>query len=144
MIRRPPESTRTDTPFPYSTLFRSGSNRSGSGSAAIATSPARSATPMKRRALPSTGRPPSICRKHRGRSAGSNMARRAWPAEGSILRADLDTTMPDAHPIVEDEADALLGAVRLAHLFQQAADARINVEDLHHPLRASDKKRTTT
>src|SRR3546814_14823265 len=26
MIRRPPESTRTDTPFPYTTLFRSGSD----------------------------------------------------------------------------------------------------------------------
>src|SRR3546814_15714045 len=25
MIRRPPRSTRTDTPFPYTTLFRSGS-----------------------------------------------------------------------------------------------------------------------
>src|SRR3546814_15520372 len=24
MIRRPPRSTRTDTPFPYTTLFRSG------------------------------------------------------------------------------------------------------------------------
>src|SRR3546814_15072876 len=27
MIRRPPRSTRTDTLFPYTTLFRSGSNR---------------------------------------------------------------------------------------------------------------------
>src|SRR3546814_15167319 len=26
MIRRPPRSTRTDTPFPYTTLFRSGQN----------------------------------------------------------------------------------------------------------------------
>src|SRR3546814_3719016 len=25
MIRRPPRATRTDTPFPYTTLFRSGS-----------------------------------------------------------------------------------------------------------------------
>src|SRR3546814_5126393 len=30
---------------------------------------------MKRRGLPSIGRPPPICRKRRGRSAGSNMAR---------------------------------------------------------------------
>src|SRR3546814_6346311 len=28
MIRRPPRSTRTDTLFPYTTLFRSRSNRS--------------------------------------------------------------------------------------------------------------------
>src|SRR3546814_6272558 len=27
MIRRPPRSTRTDTLFPYTTLFRSGSHR---------------------------------------------------------------------------------------------------------------------
>src|SRR3546814_2683043 len=34
MIRRPPRSTRTDTPFPYTTLFRSGrSARATSGSA---------------------------------------------------------------------------------------------------------------
>src|SRR3546814_1867153 len=29
MIRRPPRSTRTDTLFPYTTLFRSGSRKSG-------------------------------------------------------------------------------------------------------------------
>src|SRR3546814_4020911 len=30
MIRRPPRSTRTDTLFPYTTLFRSSSTRAGS------------------------------------------------------------------------------------------------------------------
>src|SRR3546814_16377167 len=29
MIRRPPRSTRTDTPFPYTTLFRSGDEDAG-------------------------------------------------------------------------------------------------------------------
>src|SRR3546814_10288870 len=29
MIRRPPRSTRTDTPFPYTTLFRSSFGRGG-------------------------------------------------------------------------------------------------------------------
>src|SRR3546814_10737862 len=29
MIRRPPRSTRTDTLFPYTSLFRSGSRRAG-------------------------------------------------------------------------------------------------------------------
>src|SRR3546814_18371244 len=33
MIRRPPRSTRTDTLFPYTTLFRSGSRRVTAGSA---------------------------------------------------------------------------------------------------------------
>src|SRR3546814_17677827 len=32
MIRRPPRSTRTDTLFPYTTLFRSGKDRRGSSS----------------------------------------------------------------------------------------------------------------
>src|SRR3546814_8319054 len=31
MIRRPPRSTRTDTLFPYTTLFRSGQPASGGG-----------------------------------------------------------------------------------------------------------------
>src|SRR3546814_5447807 len=31
MIRRPPRSTRTDTLFPYTTLFRSRSYKSGGG-----------------------------------------------------------------------------------------------------------------
>src|SRR3546814_4090963 len=33
MIRRPPRSTRTDTLFPYTTLFRSRGERSGAGGA---------------------------------------------------------------------------------------------------------------
>src|SRR3546814_17458459 len=36
MIRRPPRSTRTDTLFPYTTLFRSISDRLGASSEAIA------------------------------------------------------------------------------------------------------------
>src|SRR3546814_2835193 len=42
MIRRPPRSTRTDTRFPYTTLFRSGHWRRTGGSAA---SVARSSSP---------------------------------------------------------------------------------------------------
>src|SRR3546814_14282042 len=38
MIRRPPSSTRTDTLFPYTTLFRSQLARHGAGHAAIAIS----------------------------------------------------------------------------------------------------------
>src|SRR3546814_7379601 len=34
MIRRPPRSTRTDTLFPYTTLFRSAGRRRGTGQAA--------------------------------------------------------------------------------------------------------------
>src|SRR3546814_7177158 len=35
MIRRPPRSTRTDTLFPYTTLFRSAGDRAGIGPAAL-------------------------------------------------------------------------------------------------------------
>src|SRR3546814_2178325 len=36
MLRRPPRSTRSDTPFPYTTLFRSsGGGRAGGGEAAL-------------------------------------------------------------------------------------------------------------
>src|SRR3546814_5478712 len=34
MIRRPPRSTRTDTPFPYTTLFRSEADRGAEGAEA--------------------------------------------------------------------------------------------------------------
>src|SRR3546814_8623620 len=41
MIRRPPRSTRTDTLFPYTTLFRSDSrSQHGTNSIGCATSPA--------------------------------------------------------------------------------------------------------
>src|SRR3546814_5699624 len=39
MIRRPPRSTRTDTLFPYTTLFRSRSGGRGSGGGSRASSP---------------------------------------------------------------------------------------------------------
>src|SRR3546814_11030291 len=42
MIRRPPRSTRTDTLFPYATLFRSGAGRGG-GLHSGAARPARKA-----------------------------------------------------------------------------------------------------
>src|SRR3546814_2558579 len=48
MIRRPPRSTRTDTLFPYTTLFRSRRTSSCSAScssAAAPRTPARSSTP---------------------------------------------------------------------------------------------------
>src|SRR3546814_1982134 len=40
MIRRPPSSTRTDTPFPYTTLFRSGKAREQTEAVGASFSPA--------------------------------------------------------------------------------------------------------
>src|SRR3546814_1528511 len=42
MIRRPPRSTRTDTLFPYTTLFRSDGPAAGSGDEIIVTANKRS------------------------------------------------------------------------------------------------------
>src|SRR3546814_4639716 len=53
MIRRPPRSTRTDTLFPYTTLFRSA--RPPPRSRAGAVGPARA---RRRRRRPAGGRPP--------------------------------------------------------------------------------------
>src|SRR3546814_16342174 len=57
MIRRPPRSTRTDTLFPYTTLFRSHRGRSGRGRGNC---PGGSSRRHGWRALPSRGnsRPP--------------------------------------------------------------------------------------
>src|SRR3546814_3729563 len=60
MIRRPPKSTRTDTPLPYSTLFRSPRRRR--------------ATPRGRRSRPGAPAPPSARRA--GRTRGHETPRR--------------------------------------------------------------------
>src|SRR3546814_2086910 len=44
MIRRPPRSTRTDTLFPYTTLFRSRCHHDGNGKAAAGTRSERAMT----------------------------------------------------------------------------------------------------
>src|SRR3546814_2156497 len=60
MIRRPPRSTRTDTPFPYTTLFRSHRiRRRGAGSAAA---------PERREARLPPGRPPHGALRRHARS----------------------------------------------------------------------------
>src|SRR3546814_21046484 len=59
MIRRPPRSTRTDTLFPYTTLFRSSrpTSRSMSRAAAIrATAPGPRRAPRRRRVAPAAAR----------------------------------------------------------------------------------------
>src|SRR3546814_5805308 len=49
MIRRPPRSTRTDTLFPYTTLFRSATHRSGVG--VTTKTPPRATTTRARQAV---------------------------------------------------------------------------------------------
>src|SRR3546814_2865877 len=68
MIRRPPRSTRTDTLFPYTTLFRSGGSppSTSTASASPRASPAElriqcGKRPWRR--IEATGRPVSMMRK---------------------------------------------------------------------------------
>src|SRR3546814_3741348 len=78
MIRRPPRSTRTDTLFPYTTLFRSddpGRLDSAAGRRAVATriaggrcSRSAGAAAQRRADGASAGRQPSSERPHRLRS----------------------------------------------------------------------------
>src|SRR3546814_1134277 len=48
MIRRPPRSTRTDTLFPYTTLFRSNSRSSNARSSSATVTPCVKADTLKR------------------------------------------------------------------------------------------------
>src|SRR3546814_5716618 len=65
MLRRPPRSTRTDTLFPYTTLFRSPPTSSGSSSASTtrreAVAPGRAGSPRRRAGrVPGSPAPPSL------------------------------------------------------------------------------------
>src|SRR3546814_5271080 len=54
MIRRPPRSTRTDTLFPYTTLFRSRGAPTGDDGADIPSSTSRKELAARTRSIPST------------------------------------------------------------------------------------------
>src|SRR3546814_11573026 len=58
MIRRPPRSTRTDTLFPYTTLFRSAGRSAPRRSAAPSQVPAPSSACCRRRGSSDT---PTVC-----------------------------------------------------------------------------------
>src|SRR3546814_5525896 len=85
MIRRPPRSTRTDTLFPYPTLFRSYGRRRGRENAPVAA--ARHADPdgeiLAERILP------------RGQQAGDPDSRRLWlypRLSGGAVRSEEHTS----------------------------------------------------
>src|SRR3546814_15531052 len=87
MIRRPPRSTRTDTLFPYTTLFRSGcdTRQSARPPAADERARPRDGTPRRRRPL---GRPRGRVRRSRALAAARGLygrwelAHRAHAARG--------------------------------------------------------------
>src|SRR3546814_8587667 len=61
MIRRPPRSTRTDTPFPYTTLFRSAADDEDEREEVQWCSEHGRPTYWARCHLPGSGRPPVPC-----------------------------------------------------------------------------------
>src|SRR3546814_19262526 len=85
MIRRPPRSTRTDTLFPYTTLFRS-----------VFPAPSITITPERTHFLVSallTGAPPGPydCRWHSS-CMSANKVSRTERFEGSLLQESCSTT----------------------------------------------------
>src|SRR3546814_4928718 len=67
MIRLPPRSTRTDTLFPYTTLFRSGTSRRWAGRRQLTVSGRlHGHTPVPRHPLApfQAAEPPDPCREH--------------------------------------------------------------------------------
>src|SRR3546814_17396874 len=94
MIRRPPRSTRTDTLFPYTTLFRSGGGAAVQATAGAHRAERASALPLRdnvaregaqataRRADPAGQHCPG---RHLGRAGGSDGGRGAPAAvEGNL------------------------------------------------------------
>src|SRR3546814_8164066 len=75
MIRRPPRSTRTDTLFPYTTLFRSGRSETGCGVSAG-----------------SGGGEPALGTLRRGQRADARTARRRADARVRAPRSEEHTS----------------------------------------------------
>src|SRR3546814_18208740 len=103
MIRRPPSSTRTDTPFPYRPLFRSepGPELVRKLLAGIAAKQAEM-LPQSRwvgRDFANAARA-----MHEGRVAGDLIHGQASPDEAEALRDDGIAAMPLLVPIVPPEA----------------------------------------
>src|SRR3546814_19248735 len=95
MVRRPPISTRTDTLFPYTTLFRSSANRS-----------------LHKRRLPVVGPRPNNSFNPNPLRYTNSMADQACHAVGSTTQVGLTQAlglMTDIHPLFFVALIVLLG-----------------------------------
>src|SRR3546814_6635935 len=86
MIRRPPSSTRTDTLFPYTTLFRSPPGHPGDDPGGAARSAARQRPPGHHRGDPEAGLG-SFQRPHRRHALGPPRPRRRSEEHTSELQS---------------------------------------------------------
>src|SRR3546814_1914578 len=84
MIRRPPRSTRTDTLFPYTTLFRSGVG-------ALLQGGARAGTARRRARVPRRG-PDGAAPRPSGRVPGGQPVRRGAGAGAGGRRSEEHTS----------------------------------------------------
>src|SRR3546814_1875296 len=117
MIRRPPRSTRTDTLFPYTTLFRSptGTRKSRAGaSAATPPSAAARARPAARPACATSGggsaTSPGGCPNRRRRACGRS---RTPPAAGTAPRLPGNRSSRRAR--VEEQPSQRSAGIGFAH-----------------------------
>src|SRR3546814_136314 len=113
MIRRPPRSTRTDTLFPYTTLFRSpGSRRNRCWSPSLATPALK---PDKKPAAPTAGRLPRGERRQRMiEEAAAFFAEVGFEGATRALAARLGVTQALIYryfPSKQDLIDAALAEV---------------------------------
>src|SRR3546814_3589911 len=88
MIRRPPRSTRTDTLFPYTTLFRSNGRARQEPVARSDATPA----PKPRRAKPAARTESDQPTSERTTGNGSNAPEPAPPAPAADLRSEEHTS----------------------------------------------------
>src|SRR3546814_5761596 len=112
MIRRPPRSTRTDTLFPYTTLFRSSNTRSPS------------AAPGSR----------TVCNGNRGRDSadiGGTLTQRASARRKKTAAREVSTLLQcrqkPPRPAVEAAAAHEHHVVALAHQAAQGVAQRVRV-----------------
>src|SRR3546814_4205941 len=108
IIRRPPRSTRTDTPFPYTTLFRSHDDRTGGGG--------RDRLGMFDRVRAAPARRPALRREARGQRCVAPRSEEHTSELQSLMRIPYavcclkkkiyttirDTTNKPAHELVRD------------------------------------------
>src|SRR3546814_17582801 len=114
MIRRPPRSTRTDTLFPYTTLFRSARSGHRADAGSIAAPVRHAGEPGQvRRDCPHDPAAPGADRQrpdrawaHDAQQAGPRATDSVEPSPRGLLQASPE---PGAQRLIADEIDPTLG-----------------------------------
>src|SRR3546814_4756192 len=109
MIRRPPRSTRTDTRFPYTTLFRSGGD--GQEPRARRADGVRPACPQARTWTPHRDGSPALARpceqrRHRGGPR---------PRHEQIGETNMDSQLPSIPERSEEHTSELQSLMRISY-----------------------------